>query len=95
MEKKDAYWEKLETQLKDWKVKIEMLEDRAAKATGETKTELMRAIGELHQKKEMVKEKWDKMQKEGSTAWDTMKEGLEKAVTELKNAFDKVATRFK
>ena len=95
MDKKDVYWEKVETQLKDWKAKIEVLEDKAAKTTGETKIELMKAIGDLRQKKEVVKEKWDKMQKEGSAAWDTMKEGMEKAVSELKNAFDKVATRFK
>ena len=95
MDKKDVYWEKVEAQLKDWKAKIEILENKAAKATGETKTELVRAIGELRQKKEVVKEKWDKMQKEGSAAWDAMKEGLEKAVSELKKAYDKVAARFK
>ena len=95
MNKKSVYWEKVEAQLKEWKAEIEILEDKAAKATGETKTELIRAIGELRQKKEVVKEKWDKMQKDGSAAWDTMKEGLEKAVSELKNAFDKVAARFK
>lgn len=95
MVRKDVYWEKMEAQLKDWKAKIEMLEDKAAKATGETKNELMRAIVELRQKKELVKEKWEKMQKEGSAAWDTMKEGLEKAVSELKNAFDKVTARFR
>lgn len=56
---------------------------------------MIRDIGELRQKKEAVKEKWDKMQKEGSVAWDTMKEGLEKAVSELKNTLDKVFSRFK
>ena len=95
MDKMDAYREKLEAQLKEWKTKIEMLEDKAAKATGETKTDLMRAIGELRQKKEVVKEKWSELQKEGSSAWDTMKEGLEKAVSELKSALDKVVSRFK
>ena len=41
MDKKDLYREKLEAQLKEWKAKIEMLEEKAAKATGETKTELL------------------------------------------------------
>jgi len=91
----DLYREKLEAQLKEWKAKIEMLEDKAAKATGETKTELKRAIRELRQKKEVVKEKWNGLQKESSAAWDTMKEGLEKAVSELKSALDKVVSRFK
>jgi rubrerythrin len=95
MEKMDAYREKLEAQLKDWKAKIEMLEEKAAKATGETKTELLRAIGELRQKKEAVKEKWTRLQKESGAAWDKMREGLDKAAVELKNALDKVVSRFK
>ena len=95
MEKMEAYREKLEAQLKEWKTKIEMLEKKAAKATGETKTELMKSIGELRQKKELVKEKWNALQKESSSAWDTMKEGLEKAASEFKSALDKVASRFK
>jgi hypothetical protein len=72
-----------------------MLEDKAAKATDESKAELMRSIGELRQKKEVVKEKWNDMKKTRSAAWDTMKAGLEKAVSELKSALDKVASRFK
>jgi archaellum component FlaC len=95
MEKMDNYREKLEAQLKEWKTKIELLENKAAEATGETKTELMRAIRELQQKKEVVKEKWNELQKEGSATWDTIKEGLEKAVSELKSALDKVVSRFK
>ncbi len=95
MDKMDAYREKLETQLKEWKTKIEMLEDKAAKATGETKNDLIKAIGELRQKKDVVKEKWNELQKGSSSAWDTTKEGLEKAASELKNAFDKVVSRFK
>ena len=54
MDKLEAYREKLDEQLKEWKVKIEMLEKKAADATGETKTELIRAIGELRQKKEVL-----------------------------------------
>jgi phosphoenolpyruvate-protein kinase (PTS system EI component) len=95
MDMMEAYREKLEAQLKDWKAKLEMLEKKAAEATGETKAELMRAIGELRQKKGLVKEKWTELQKEGSAAWETMKEGVEKAASEFKGALDKVISRFK
>ena len=95
MDKLEAYREKLDEQLKEWKVKIEMLEKKATEATGETKTELMRAIGELRQKKEVVKGKWIELQKESSAAWDTIKEGVEKAASEFKSALDKVISRFK
>jgi dsDNA-specific endonuclease/ATPase MutS2 len=95
MYKIDIYREKMEAQLKEWKTKIEMLEDKAAKATGETKAELVRATGELRHKNEALKEKWNALQKESGAAWETMKEGVEKAVSELKEAVDKVIARFK
>lgn len=95
MDKMEAYREKLEAQLKEWKAKIEMLEKKAAEASGETKTELMRAIGELRQKKELVKEKWTELQKVSSAAWGTLKDGLEKTASEFKIALDKVVSRFK
>lgn len=95
MDKMQAYREKLEAQLKEWKEKIALLEETAAKASGETKVEMLRAINELRQKKGVVKEKWDVLQKESGIAFDRMKEGVEKAATELKSAIDKVVSRFK
>jgi len=95
MDRMEAYREKLEAQLKEWKTKIEMLENKAVDASGETRTELIRVIGELRQKKELVKEKLTGLQKDSSAAWDTMKDGLEKAASEFKSALDKVVSRFK
>lgn len=95
MEKMNVYREKLEAQLREWKAKIEMLEEKAAKATGETRAELLRAIGELRQKTEVVKEKWTVLQKESGAALDKMREGLDRAVSELKDALDKAISRFK
>ena len=95
MDKMDAYREKLEAQLKEWKAKIDVLEEKAAKATGETKAELTKTIADLRQKKGAVKEKWDELQKQSGVAWDTMKEGVEKKSAELKEALDKIIARFK
>ena len=95
MDKMDLYREKLEAQLKEWKAKIEVLEEKAARATGETRIEMQRAISELSQKKEVVKEKFNALQKEGGAAWDTLKDGVEKAAGELKSTIDKFVSRFK
>jgi len=72
-----------------------VLEETAAKASGETKAEMLQSIKELRQKKAVVKEKWDALQKETVIAFDKMTEGVEKAATELKGAIDKVVSRFK
>lgn len=95
MDKIEDYRQKLEAQLQEWKVKIEILENKAAEASGETKIEMMRLIAELRLKKELVKNKWGELQKEHSATWDTVKDGMENTVSELKSALDKVVSRFK
>jgi hypothetical protein len=95
MEKMHAYREKLEAQLQEWRVKIELLEEKAARATGETREEMLQAINELRQKKAALKGKWDTLQQESGVAFDRMKEGVEKAAGELKSTLDKVISRFK
>lgn len=95
MERMEEYRHKLEAQLKEWKAKIELLEDKAAKATGETRTELVKAVGELRQKKEVVKEKLNELQKGTGVVWDQMKERVDSAASELKDALERVISRFK
>ena len=95
MDKIQEYREKLEGQLKEWKEKIAVLEEKAATATGETKAEMLHIINELRQKKGVVKERWDALQKESGIAFDKMKDGVEHAAADLKDALDKVLARFK
>ena len=95
MEKMEEYRQKLEAQLKEWKAKIELLEDKAAKATGETRTELLRAVDELRHKKGAVKDKLNELQKESGVVWEEMKARVDNAASELKSALDRVLSRFK
>jgi SMC interacting uncharacterized protein involved in chromosome segregation len=95
VDKKEEYREKLEAQFKEWKAKIESLEARGAKFTSESKTEFMREIEELRQKKGIVREKWNELQRVSGDSWDSMKEGVEKAAAELKGALERVISRFK
>ncbi|NVN92727.1 MAG: hypothetical protein HXX11_19320 [Desulfuromonadales bacterium] len=95
MDKKDAYREKLDAQLKEWKIKIDQLESRVASASSEVKDELIKEIEGLRRQKTVVREKWNELQKTGGETWDKMKDGLEKASTELKETLDKVINRFK
>jgi rubrerythrin len=95
MEKKEEYREKLQAQLKEWKAKIDTLESRASTLSSEVKADMLKEIEELRRKKVVVNERWNELQKAGGEAWDTMKEGVEKAVTDLKHALDKVIIRFK
>ena len=95
MDKMEEYREKLQAQLKEWKAKLDMLEEKASRSTGETKEEMMSSIKDLREKKELVKEKYKVLQIEGGVALDKMKEGVDVAASELKSALDKVISRFK
>lgn len=95
MDKQDMYREKIESQLKEWKAKINMLENKASTLSSEAKTTLMKEIGELRGKKTVVKEKWNELQKTGGDTWDKMKDSVEKSAEELKKAVEKVVARFK
>ncbi len=92
---KKEYLEKLEAQLKEWKTIIEKLGEKAAKATGETKAELAKEIEELRRKRETVKEKWSELKKASDVAWDSVRQGAEQAVKDLKTALDRIISRFK
>jgi rubrerythrin len=95
MDKKEIYREKIESQLKEWKAKIGMLESKAATLSSEAKTTLKKEIEDLRGKKTVVKEKWNELQKTGEDTWDKMKDGVEKSADELKKAVEKVVARFK
>ncbi|RII29689.1 MAG: hypothetical protein CXR30_10210 [Geobacter sp.] len=95
MDKKKEYLDKVEAQLKEWKNMIDRLEARTSMVSSERKSDLMKEIEELRRKKVVVKEKWEDMQKTGGEVLDTLKEGVEKAAAELKQALDKVISRFK
>jgi len=95
MDKKEIYREKIESQLKEWKAKIDTLEGKASTLTSEAKTTLKKEIEDLRSKKLVVKEKWNELQKTGEDTWDKMKDGVEKSTDDLKRALEKVVARFK
>jgi hypothetical protein len=88
MDKKDAYREKLEAQLKEWKAKIDLLETKVSSVSADAKNELVKEIEDLRRR-------WNELQKTGGETWDKMKDSLEKASVELKEKLDKVLSRFK
>lgn len=95
MDTKEEYLKKLEEQFREWKFKIDKLEDKASSLTLEAKTELLREINVLRSKKAVVKEKWEDLLKSGGEAWITTREGVEKTAGDLKRTLDTVLSRFK
>lgn len=95
MDKRELYREKIESQLKEWRAKIDQLEGRLASLSSEAKEELKKDIQDLRSQKTVIREKWNELQKSGGEAWDRLTEGLEKASAELKEALEKALSRFR
>ena len=94
-EKRKAYEEKLDAQLKEWSAQIAQLKARAGKATSEVKIEYNKTIEALQFKQDEARKKLHELKNAGDEAWEDVKTGAEKAWAEVKTAFHSAASKFK
>jgi hypothetical protein len=93
--KKDEYIKKMHEGIADLSEKIEKLKVKAKGAQGEAAIKMNKAIAELKVKQEAAKKKLGELGKDTSSAWSAMKSGLDKAMGELKKAYDDAAQKYK
>ncbi|KIH75577.1 hypothetical protein SAMN05660860_00300 [Geoalkalibacter ferrihydriticus] len=93
-EKKEAYRRKIEAQLEEWNAEFDVLKARAKKAGAESQMKFDQQIEELKKRRENVRERLKELQKSSDEAWHKMRDGIDKAVAELKSAWDKAKERF-
>ena len=94
-DKRKAYEEKLDAQLKKWNAQIALLKARAGKAKAEAKIEYYKTIEALQHREEEARAKLHELKTAGDEAWEDLKIGAEKAWTEVKAAFHSAALKFK
>ncbi len=95
MSLKKGYEKKMDAQLKEWSVKIDVLKAKAEKAGADQKVEYYEKVESLQVKKEEVQSKLENLRNSSETAWEQLKEGVEQAWGDLKNAVDDAAEQFK
>jgi len=95
LENKRAYQEKIEAQLKEWGVRIDVLKAKAERSKAEVKTAYLKQIEELKRKQQTIKQKLREFQGSGDEAWEDFKGGVEDAVKDLKRALQRATSRFK
>ncbi len=95
MEKRKAYEEKLDAQLKEWSAQIALFKARADKAKAEVKIEYYKTIEALQHKQDEAMTKLHELKTSGDEAWEDLKTGAEKAWAEVKAAFHSAASKFK
>ncbi len=95
MDKKAAYREKWEAELKILNTKISELEAKADKVRAEAKIEYAKGIEAIKAKQKDVKKKIQEMKKAGSEAGENLKSGMESALYDLKKAINSAFSQFK
>jgi predicted nucleic acid-binding Zn-ribbon protein len=85
---KEQYQEKLETQLKEWKSKIDQLNAKAGKIEESTRLKFEEQMSKLKMQHQVVQTKLQALKESGSGAFEHLKSGVEGAVNEFKKLLD-------
>ena len=94
-EKRKAYEEKLDAQLKEWNARIALLKAKDENAKADAKIDHYKIIEALEHKQGEAKAKLTELKTAGDEAWEAVKAGAEKAWTEVKTAYHDAASKFK
>ncbi len=95
METREAYRQKIESQLKEWGEAIDELKKKAEKAAGALKAEHEDDIRKLTAKKDELHGQLKEFMAASDEAWKIMRKALEKAAEDLKKAFGKARKKYK
>ena len=94
-EKRKAYQEKFETQLKEWSIKLDDLKARVEKLKAELKTKYEERIEDLKTRQEALQKKLEELKESGEETWEQLRTGIEKSFNELKDSLDHTISIFK
>ena len=94
-DKRKAYEEKLDAQLKEWNAQIALLKAKAENAKVDAKIDYYKTIDALEHKQDKAKKKLQELKTAGDEAWEAVKEGAEKAWAEVQTAYRDATSKFK
>jgi multidrug resistance efflux pump len=94
-DKRKAYEEKLDAQLKEWSAQISLLKAKADNAKADAKIEYHKTIDILQKKQNEARTKLQDLKTAGDEAWEDLKTGAEKVWAEVKSAYHDASSRFK
>lgn len=95
MSMKDAYVEKLKSQMDEWKAEIDKLKAKADNAQADAKIEYLEQIDDLREKQVEATEKLAELQTAGESAWEDLKAGVESSWDSFEDAMKKAMSRFR
>jgi flagellar hook-basal body complex protein FliE len=93
--KREIYQKKLEAELGKWGLNIDKFKTQAAKTKSAARESLKERIKDLRAKHKTAEEKLKKLHASGDSAWSELKDGMEKAVVELRTSVRSALSKFK
>jgi archaellum component FlaC len=94
-QQKAEYQQKIEQELADLGENISKLKERAKTATGESLKALEERIGDLRERQTAAQKKLGEVKAATEQAWSGLKEGMDKAVSDLKKSYESAIGYFK
>jgi hypothetical protein len=95
MEIKEAYKQKMATQLKEWSAQINLLEAKLENVNADMKVKRAKEINELRAQHHAASEKLKELGKTSGEAWEQVKVTADKIWDELKNGVADAHSKFK
>ncbi|WP_028574419.1 hypothetical protein [Desulfonatronovibrio hydrogenovorans] len=93
--KRDAYVQKIKGKIDEWNAELDRLSAKADQAEGEARIKYQRQMEELQQKQNDLNDKLEKLKGAGDSAWEELKEGIERSWETWKHSFAKAKSEFK
>ena len=94
-EEQESYKKEVQEKLKALDKNIDELKGKASELKGDAKAEYDKEMVALHKKQKAAKKEWRKVKRATAANWEKVKAGMDTAVQDVENAYDKVAARFK
>ena len=92
---KEAFQEKLETQLREWDKKLDGLKGKAKKAKADLRHDLDAQVEALRAQRAAAQDKLHELGQRSENAWEDLKEGAEKTWDEMQKTIDSIVARFR
>ncbi len=94
MSTKDAYREKLQHQMDEWKDEMKIFKDKLGKLKGDAKIKANEELEDLQERQKLASTKLKDLKEAGDTAWEKAKTELELAWEEIKHKVKSIKRHF-
>ena len=95
MSTRDEYIRKMQAKLEEWNSDIDSLTAKASEVSVDVRRELVEQIASLKAKQAAAHQKIEELQKDGGSAWEDLKAGVDLAWTAIGESIDSAKSRFK